>query len=105
MRPALHDLALREVRERILNRQGSGSGAAIIEGRGIRVALLHGVDETIGADAVIEHSRTTANYQFAVHLVGKSQAGSEIAQRRVILNRSGSAGIDEHAVGRLRIVS
>ena len=59
-------------RERILDRELRRSRTAVIERGAYGIALLDGVNEAIGADAVIEHSRTTADHQFAVHLVGKS---------------------------------
>ncbi len=63
IRPALHELAQRQIRERILDRHGRCGATAIVERGCVRIALLHGVDKAIGANAVIEHSRATADHE------------------------------------------
>ena len=65
-----------------------GGGAAIVQRGGVRIALLHGMHETIGADAVIEHAHAASDHKFAINLIRKPKSRTEITERRMILDRA-----------------
>src|SRR5262249_41061016 len=69
---------------------------------GVGIPLLDGINDPVRPDAVIEHAGAAAHHQLARRLIGKSQAGSETAQRYALAQCT-AAIVDENAVRRSRI--